>query len=328
MQAGKQDIFNQRFMEHISPEIIKWLLNGDSAIRWQVMRDLLHADASVYSVERSRIAWEGWGRMLLERQDAQGTWGGGLYGPKWTSATYTLLVLRQLGLDPQNTAARKACMILLDKGHYPDGGINYFKSLKHSETCVTGMILALLAYFGIRDERMKTIARFLIDQQMPDGGWNCESFRGAEHSSFHTTVSVLEGLREYEKQFEDCTEDITGTRQAALEFLMLHRFYRSHTTGQVVDQKMTRFPFPTRWRYDVMRVFDFLCEIDASWDPRMKDAAGLIIRKRKADGTWLLYGRYPGRTFFEMEQPGKPSRWNTLRGLRILQWMERKGSGF
>jgi len=306
---------------HIPTEVISWLLAGDPAIRWQVMRDLLHAGEAEYTDERSRIANKGWGKMLLDRQDVQGTWGGGLYSPKWTSTTYTLLLLRLLGLDPQNTTARKACMILLEKGYYPDRGINFFRSLDHSETCVTGMVLSLLSYFGIRDERLKMIVRFLIDQQMPDGGWNCQSFRGAIHSSFHTTMNVLEGLQEYEKHFRDSTADINRTRQEALEFLMTHRFYRSHRTGKVVDPRMTRFAFPTQWRYDVMRVFDYLREVNAPWDHRMQDAARLITGKRKTDGTWLLQGRHAGRTYFEMEQPGKPSRWNTLRGLRILQWL-------
>ncbi len=174
-----------------------WLLNGDPAIRWQTRRDLLGEPPEAYEPDRARVATEGWGARLLGRQDPAGTWANALYSPKWTSTTYTLLLLRHLGLSPENPQARRGCELLLNTGFYRDGGINLFKSFKHSETCVTGMILALLGYFRSPDDRLHRIAEHLLGQQMADGGWNCEQPKGATHGSFHTTISVLEGLREY-----------------------------------------------------------------------------------------------------------------------------------
>ncbi|MBD3224219.1 MAG: hypothetical protein GF313_05780, partial [Caldithrix sp.] len=222
-------------------DVIDWLLEGDLAIRWQVIRDLLDSDQQTVQHERKQAALKGWGRRLLDFQQSNGIWGEGLYTPKWTSTTYTLLLLRRLGLPPGHNQALRGCQKLLDKGFYKDGGINFFASLKHSETCVTGMVLSILAYFGYRDERMQNLAGHLLGQQMADGGWNCQSYNGATHGSFHTTICVLEGLREYEIRIpQKKNTDIGDSQQRGREFLLLHRLFRSHRTGKVVDVRMTR----------------------------------------------------------------------------------------
>src|SRR3990172_3306272 len=172
-------------------EITRWLLDGDPAIRWQTQRDLLGKAPGAYRAARQRVTTEGWGARLLALQDPTGAWGGGLYTPKWISTTYTMLLLRHLGLPPDHAQARTACNALIDRGFYRDGGINFFKSLKHSETCVTGMILSLLSCFLYLYYRTHRIVDHLLGQQMPDGGWNCERPNGATHGSFHTTLSLL-----------------------------------------------------------------------------------------------------------------------------------------
>jgi hypothetical protein len=295
--------------------ILTWLLEGDPAIRWQTLADLVEADETVVQAERQQVALQGWGARLLSYQEPSGLWAGGLYTPKWTSTTYTMLLLRQLGLPPDHPQALKACQLLLDKGFYRDGGINYFASLKHSETCVTGMVLSILAYFEFEDERLDRLAEHLLEQQMPDGGWNCQSYDGATHSSFHTTISVLEGLAEYEKRHSSAR--VVESQQRGVEFLLCHRLFRSHRTGAVVDPRMTRFSFPPRWHYDIMRALDYLQARRFPYDERLSEAIALVKQKQKADGTWPLQNRHPGRTFFEMEEVGQPSRWNTLRALRI-----------
>lgn len=300
--------------------ILTWLLAGDPAIRWQTLRDLCGADEAKFLRERKKIASEGWGARLLARQAASGMWGGGLYGPKWISTTYTMLLLHQFGLPPDHPQALKACKLLMDEGCYHDGGINFFAAMKHSETCVTGMVLAILAYFDFPDARIEKMVEHLLLQQMPDGGWNCESYRGATHSSFHTTISVLEGLREYEKRHP--SQIVAESQKRGIEFLLVHKLFRSHRTGAVVDPRMTRFSFPPRWRYDIMRALDYFQECNLPRDSRLDEAIAIIKKKRCADGTWVLQSKHPGRTFFEMEKIGKPSRWNTLRAVRILKWYE------
>jgi hypothetical protein len=307
----------------MNPEIISWLLEGDPSIRWQVQRDLLNQPQVKFEAERKKVAREGWGKRLLDLQDPDGRWGGGIYGPKFISTTYTMLTLRLLGLPPNNPQAKRACKIFLDKGFYTDGGINFFSySLKYSETCVTSMILALLAYFRYPDERLHDIAAYLVDQQMADGGWNCESYKGATHSSFHTTISALEGLYEYECLFPEKKKRISKVRTRGHEFLLTHRLYKSHRTGNIFDAKMTTMPFPPRWRYDFIRALDYFRACNASQDKRMNDAIELLKSKQKPNGRWRMNSGMSGLKYFELEKAGQPSRWNTLRAIRVLHWWE------
>jgi hypothetical protein len=312
-----------------SDPVIQWLLESDPAIRWQVFRDLLGAADRTVRTERIRIAEDGWGARLLAKQDALGTWAGGLsgdgglYSPKWTSTTYTMLLLRDLGLPADNPQARNACALLLDRGLHQDGGISY-GWWRQSETCVTGMVLSILAYFRYDDRRLDTIADHLLERQMPDGGWNCRLPRGATHASVHTTISVLEGLRFYETHRAHQVRAVRAAQRRGREFLLVHRLFRSHRTGAVIKSEFTQFHFPPRWHYDILRALDHFRSVDAPRDRRLAEAIDIVRQRRGEDGRWLLERAYRGKTYFEMERVGAPSRWNTLRALRVLRWWDRK----
>lgn len=304
-------------------KIIGWLLQGDPSVVFQTKRDLLETSSSELGLLQAKIAEEGWAKRLLSYQEPSGMWGGSLYSPKWTSTHYTLMSLMRLELPQNNQQAQKGCMVLLDAGFYQDGGINYFGTLKHGETCVTAMTLSLLCYFQIEDDRLISLYHFLLDQQMPDGGWNCNSFKGAVHSSFHTTISTLEALRHYQLRFGDKSGKIELARKKAHEFVLCHHLFKSDKTGVVVSQAMTRFSFPPRWKYDVMRSLDYFQEINMPHDPRFCDAITLL-RKKEKHGKWPLQQKHAGRVYFDFETTGKPSRINTLRALRILKWWSSK----
>jgi hypothetical protein len=301
---------------------IQWLMTGDPAIRWQTMLGLLNAPPAVYQAERLRTSTEGWGARLLAFQTADGLWGGGIYSPKWISTTYTLLLLRHIGLPPEHPQALRGCEHFLIKDLEKDGGINLFKSLHYSELCINGMILALLSYFRYPDERVHDVAEFLLKVQMPDGGWNCEQIKGATHASFHTTLTVLEGLAEYGRTYPRSAASLKKAQKRAREFLLVHRLYRSHRTGEIVDPAMTRMSFPPRWRYDFLRALDYFQSVQAPKDDRMGDAIELLKNKKTDDDRWLLNMPWAGRKYFDMEKAGKPSHWNTLRALRVLKWWE------
>jgi len=298
---------------------ISWLLKGDPAIRWQVKKDLLNLPLKDWSSERQEIAYEGWGKRLLVEQNKNHMWGRGLYSPKWISTHYTLMLLRRLGLPPDNDQARQACKLLIDKGTYDDGGINFFASMKHSETCVSGMVLSLWAYFNIPDKRINNLVSFILDQQMVDGGWNCQSFNGAAHSSLHTTMSVLEGLWEYEKIHPEQCERCTRARLRAHEFILQHRLYKSDKTGKQIKPQFTRITFPPRWYYDILRALDYFQDCKAEKDSRFQDAVEVLIRKQR-NGLWPMQSPHPGKVHFILEKTGAASRWNTLRALRVLRW--------
>src|SRR5256884_3675556 len=285
---------------------IQWLLNGDPAIRWQTLRDLVGATERSVEWERSKVARKGWGARLLAKQDRAGTWAGGLssdgglYSPKWTSTTYTMLLLRDFGLPATNRQARRACGLLLDRGTQRDGGINYGWRGR-SETCITGMVLSILSYFGFDDDRLDTLADYLLAQQMPDGGWNCQRDYGATHASVHTTISVLEGLRRYELHRGREVREVRAAQQLGREFLLVHRLFRSHRTGEVIKPVFTRFSFPPRWHYDILRALDYFQAVNAPRDSRLAEAIDIVRSRQGKDGRWSLQHSYTGKTYFELE---------------------------
>ncbi len=314
--------------------LIRWLLNGDPAIRWQTLRDLAGASPRSVERERNRVAKVGWGARLLSMQDVEGTWSrttlrgvssdGGLYAPKWTSTTYTMLLLRDFGLEADNLQARKACGLLFEAGLRRDGGINYGRN-EQSETCITGMVLSILSYFRFGDLRLKTLVNHLLKMQMPDGGWNCRLHLGATHASMNTTICVLEGLYLFALA---CGGDVRveTAAQRGREFLLSHRLFRSHRSGKVIKSEFKRFVFPPRWHYDILRALDCLQMVNASRDPRLSEAIDIVRSRQQKDGRWLLEFSHKGKAFFELEPIGAPTRWNTLRALRVLKWWEQKDS--
>jgi hypothetical protein len=307
--------------------VLAWLLEGDSAIRWQALRDLKRAAETTVRREQRRVAKEGWGARLLGFQDADGRWARGIYTPKWTSTTYTMLLLRSFGLAPGHRQAMNPARVLLDAGFWSDGGINYYpRWQKNSETCISSMILAVVCWFGLEDPRVDRLAEHLIERQMADGGWNCRAMPGyghATHASFHTTILALEALLEYERFRGGGRPRLAHAASLGREFLLAHRLFRSHRTGAVAKPEITRFAFPPQWHYDVLRGLDHFRECGAERDPRLADAIELVEKRRQPDGRWLLGQQWPGRSFFEMERRGEPSRWNTLRARRVLDWWNR-----
>lgn len=301
----------------------RWLLDGDVSIRWQVLRDLLGRPSEEWEPVQALVATEGWGRQLLDRRDAGGRWTPRIYGRKWISTTYSMVLLRQLGLPADEPGAARTCQVLLDEGLQGDGGINVTVTEPRSETCVSGMVLGILSWFGCRDPRRELLVDYLLREQLADGGWNCLRDTGSQHSSFHTTINVLEGLRDYVDSAGPRTPDVAAAEARGHEFLFAHRLFRSHRTGAVVQPAYTRFSFPPRWHYDVLRGLDHLRVADAAHDPRVDEAIALVRAREGPDGRWRLQNRYAGATFFEMEEAGRPSRWNTLRALRVLAWDER-----
>lgn len=299
--------------------VLRWLLSGDAAIRWQTERDLCDASERTWRASQRAVGVTGWASRLLAKQRPDGHWGRGVYQPKWTCTTYTMQLLWQLGLPPNHPQARAACARYLQEGSDDDGGINFWRPRrKMSETCVTGLVLGQLAYFGSDAAHLERIVDYLLDAQMPDGGWNCLRPLGATHSSFHTTINVLEGLREYAGRGRRVeTTEIAARR--GREFLLAHRLYRSHRTGQVVCAELARFHFPPHWHYDVLRALDYFQSVRAPSDERLADAIAVLVQ-RADRGRWMLARGYPGAQHIVLETVGRPSRCNTLRARRVLRW--------
>jgi hypothetical protein len=306
----------------IDEGIVQWLLQGDISIQYQVHRDLLGEDRQDLQV---RISEEGWGARLLSKRLPNGHWGREFYQPKWTNTHYTLLDLKTLQLQPDHEAIYESIEIVANENKSEDGGINPGKTIKESDVCINGMFLNYACYFGIDRDYLISIIDFVLDQQLPDGGFNCHFNRqGARHSSMHSTISVLEGLWEYKRSGYDYRlAELDAASEAAREFLFMHRLYKSDRTGDIIHKNFLRLSFPGRWYYDILRALDHLQDAGVEWDDRMSDAIEVLLGKRRSDGRWPLQAKIPGKVHFDMEKAGQPSRWNTLRALRVLKLYDR-----
>jgi len=299
--------------------VIDWLLDADPAIRWQVMRDLTGAPADAIAAERARVASEGWGPRLLDQQRPDGQWGDGVATPFWWSNMYTLLYVRDMGVDP--TSARARAAIDRVRSHVtwgPEfGNSPFFEG--EVEPCINGRVVGLGAYFGERSDRL--VDR-LLGEQLEDGGWNCEAERGSVRSSFHTTICVLEGLLAFERAF-GADSVVTAARARAEEYLLERRLLRRLSSGDVIDTAWTRFAFPPLWHYDVLRGLDYLRAAGARPDARVDEAVAIVRDRRQDDGRWLLDVRHPDTLYQELAGVvGEPNRWITLRALRVLRWFD------
>jgi hypothetical protein len=296
--------------------VIDWLLDADPSIRWQVMRDLTDTPAGIVAAERSRVASEGWGPRLLDQQRPDGQWGDGIATPFWWSNMYTLLFLRDLGLDPTSARARTAIDRVRGVTWGPEFGDSPFFE-GEVEPCINGRVVALGAYFGERSDRL--VDR-LLGEQLADGGWNCEAERGSVRSSFHTTICVLEGLLAFEQAF-GATAAVTDARSRAQEYLLARHLLRRLSTGEIIDPAWTRFAFPALWHYDVLRALDYLRAAGVHPDPRVDEAIAIVRDRRQDDGRWLLDVRHRDTLYEELGGTlGAPNRWVTLRARRVLDW--------
>jgi hypothetical protein len=321
-------------------DAVEWLLDSDAAIRWQVMRDLTDASGEDVRAENARVATEGWGARLLALQRQDGHWDKstpatltsaeaiswwkslpperqGTLFPEWTSTAWSLMLLRAFGLDPAGAATRQAIRRVREHVAWEHEGEPFFAGAV--EPCINGKVVALGAYFG---ERVHGIVDRLLREQMTDGGWNCEQENGSTRGSFHSTIDVLDGLLEYERATGG-SPAVNAARRRGEEYLLKRRMLRRLSTGDVIDAAFTQFSYPTYWHYDVLRGLDYMRAAGAAQDERMAEAIDLVESKRDAEGRWPVENPHPGRMHFTMDEgEGRPSRWNTLRAMRVLRWYQ------
>jgi len=307
--------------------VIRWLLDSDPSIRWQVLQDLTDAPEEEVAAERAKIATEGWGAQLLALQGADGSWAGEAWNQGWDSTMHVLSLLRELGLDPECEQARRAVSLVRDhvrwRGWDLDGSWHGWDFVGNPffagevEPCINGQVAASGAYFG---QDIQRIIERLLGEQMDDGGWNCEQGNGSTRGSFNTTICVLEALLEYELA-NGSSAELMEDRLRGQEYLLERRLFRRLSTGEIVDLDWTRCSFPTWWHYDVLRSLDYFRKAGVTPDERMAEAIALVLSKRDSDGRWLVENRHPGTMAVEVEEgEGRLSRWNTLRASRVLDW--------
>jgi hypothetical protein len=297
--------------------VVEWLLDSDPAIRWQVMRDLVDAPADVVAAERARVATAGGGARLLARQTPDGQWGESGYTRYIDTpdgkACHALMLLRDMGLDPASGEARRAVGRVRDHITHYEGGQPFFEG--EVEACINGRVLNVGAYFG---EPCNVVLERLLGEQLEDGGWNCAA-PPSVRSSFHSTICVLEGLLEYERA-KGAAPAVTVARVRGEAYLLERRMFRKRSSGEVINRDWTRFSFPPGYHYDVLRGLDYLRSAGVEPDDRVAEATLLVQKSRRRDGRWLSHPHADALDFELAERADEPSRWNTLRALRVLRW--------
>ena len=322
----------ERKTPKVGKSVISWLLDSDPSIRWQVMRDLIGAPTHDVAAERARVATVGWGARLLALQEADGRWGAAAWNRGWNSTMHVLWLLRHLGLDPASAEARDAVGLVHDRVTWQGSGPQECDASRffagEMEPCINGQVATAGAYFG---QDVRGIVDRLLGEQLSDGGWNCEAPNGSTRSSFNTTICVLESLLEHERATGGSPE-VTEARLRGQEYFLERRLFRRRSSGEAIERDRkggadwTRFAFPTWWHYDVLRGLEYLQSAGVTPDERAAEAIELVSSKRDGDGRWLLETRFPGVMPVEMgEVEGQPSRWNTLRALRVLDWYSARG---
>jgi hypothetical protein len=313
--------------------VLDWLLDSDPAIRWQVLGDLTDASPGEVAAERARVEYEGWGARLLALEGADGLWDGGALfppgfagdepGQPWTTTMHTLQTLQIFGLDPAAAAARRAIPLIAEHCRWEHDGQRYFDG--EVEPCINGRTIETGTYFGVD---VAPIAERIVGERLADGGWNCEAENGSVRSSFDTTINVLDGLLEFERATDGsgaagAAAAVREARRDGEEYLLTRELFRRKSTGEVAVPEYLGFAFPYYWHYDVLRALDYFRRSGAEPDPRMAQAVEAVRSKRQPDGRWLLDLVHPGRVHFAFDGgAGEPSRWNTLRALRVLDWWE------
>lgn len=298
-------------------EVISFLLEGDPSIQYQTMKYLLGETEGELSELRRSIAVTGWGRMYLDAQNEDGSFGKGFYAHKWTSTHYSLLDLRYLEIPRETESLVLSVRDITKNCRAGDGGVTGTSGSKRSDVCVNGMFLNYGAYFHMEDEPVKTIVDLLSTQVLADGGFNCQD--NSTHSSVHTTLSVLEGflsLIRYGYTYR--IDDIMRMKRAAEEFLLSHHLFRSSTTGDVMNENFIQPAYPPRWKYDILKALWYFADAGIPYDERMEDALKTVEKLRTKDGTLLRGKTISGELHFRMEE-GKAGRWNTMRAMRVLQ---------
>ena len=299
-------------------EVIDWLMAGDVAIQYQTSRDLLDEERPDL---RARIATQGWGARFLAAQNSDGSWGRGFYMPKWTSSHYTLLDLKNLGIDPRTAAIRDSILTILETERRSDGGMGPGASVASSDVCVAGMVLNYASYFGMPEARLTSVVDFLLHERMQDGGFNCRSNRSEpHHSSLHSTISVLEGFQQFlEAGYRWRETEIRDAMASSRAFILVHRLFRSDHTEAIIRPDFLRFPYPFRWQYNILRALDHFASARAGYDDRLQEALDRVAAARRPDGRWNVNAAHSGEQHFVMEKAGQPSRWITLIAMRVLR---------
>lgn len=318
--------------------VLRWLLEANQpAVRAGTFVDLLgrkEEDPEVRS-SRSRVARVGWAHDQLVTLGPRGYWEARgprnakewidfLYYPKYLSTNWRALVLADFGLNASVPQVKRVAERLFEFKLRLSSPYNFY----HEEACVVGNTARILTRFGYAEDfRVRKLYDWLVEDQREDGGWNCS------HGT-PGTLDVWEPLAAFAtlpptKRSPKVKEAIANGVEFYLERRLLNEGPRY--------PPWFRLHYPNHYYYDFLVGLDVVTQLGAAGDRRLRPAIRLLMDKRQADGTWLMERLHPdvsgpqaaqyrkGVTPLRIEEPGKPSKWITLKALRVLKRVEDAG---
>ena len=290
--------------------IIDYLLTGDVVTTYLTKKYLLDKPFDHHD--------QGYIKRYLDLFDANTSrWSKGVYSPKWISTHYTIQELKYMEISPNHSYYQLGLKTLMDY-EWVDHGM--YSKTRHQDMCIVGMLVNFISYGKVDDPKLYEMIDYILAHQFSDGGWNCswDSGKNPKISSVHTTLSVLEGLSEYVKNnYSYRFQEVINAVTKGIECLLSRNLYQQKTSGEPIHSSMIEAHYPFRWKYDILRVLEYLSDIKYPYDNKMEDAINLLISQMK-NGFMPKGTRIPGLIHFQLETD-KFSRFNTIRLMKVLK---------
>ena len=306
-------------------EIIDWLLEENNpSVRYFSLRHLLDRpedDPDVQEARRAIMQSEPV-QKILAAQDTEGYWekAGNGYTPKYRSTSWQILFLAELGVDGRYVQIRRGCEYWLGQVQTKHGG---FAPLIY---CLNGnMIWALSALGYGEDKRLAPAVDWLtgmLTGDMPHtGSYSWPGFGCGANDKLPCAWGVVKALRALANLPPALqSENVKRALAATVNFLFSRDLAKAdYPHYERVSGEWFKFGFPLSYTSDVLEAALALCEAGYSRDPRLQNAIELILSKRDAEGRWLQKHSLNGKMWVDIEVKGKPSKWVTLRALRVLR---------
>jgi len=327
----------------VDDQIVDWLLEEENpSVRFwalQQLRGRKRSDAEVVAAQHTVMQSE-CVKAILKAQKPEGHWENreSMYLPKYTASTHSLLILAELGAEPTTAIRRGVEYMFLfqrDSGHFLTDIPKTERGRATTMTdacCLDGNILYYQLHFGyLEDAHTKRLIQFLLNDHSKDYGWRCRSYPIDKNKVFPANcymgaVKALKGLSMIPEK--DRSADLRSVIQAEEESILSNQVYR-YLRGPKGERKekagWKRFGFPLFYQSDVLEVLDVLTGLGLH-DERMSDAIELVEKARGPDGTWALKNTFNGKMLCNIDTKNRPSKWVTLRAMRVLKrWYRAHG---
>ena len=324
---------------YLKKDSTEWLLEPDNpSVTYLTLTEILGKPENNSQVKKSKIDIMKKGPVpkILAKQNDEGYWGIAedfYMRSKYKGTVWSLIILAELGADGRDERIKKTCEFLLKISQdYESGGFshrgNFNSGGNHNDIipCLSGNMVWTMIRFGyLNDLRVQKAINWLIKHQRYDDGiaqapegwpYRYEKCWGT-HTCHMGIVKTLKALAEIPPNKR--SKSVNNTIENSVNYLFKHHLYKkSHDLSQVGHQDWIKFGFPRLWQTDALEMLEILINLDY-YDKRMQDAVDLIVNKQNNEGKWNMERTFNGRFQTSIEPKGKPSKWNTLKALKVLK---------